>query len=182
MKYGMSETANPDTPEQEAPLAPEAPTNEPVAEAAAPVSSQAPLVLVIDDDRVFRKTLDYVLQRKGEFRVQLAEDGEEGVRIAAANPPDLVICDVMMRVMHGYATVSSLRANPDTRETPIIMLTGKGSALGERRAKVHGADYYLRKPVKLPELLKTIRMAIAKKQNNDSRGPTGWSNDLILVD
>ena len=142
-------------------------------------ASDVPLVLVIDDDKVFRKTLDYVLQRKGEFRVLLAEDGEVGVELALKHKPDLV-CDVMMRGMHGYATVSALRTHSITKETPVVMVTGQGSALGERRAKVHGADYYLKKPFKLPELLKTIRSALAKR--SDARGVSGWSSDVILLD
>jgi CheY-like chemotaxis protein len=114
---------------------------------APPPGRDVPLILVIDDDRIFRKTLHYILERKREYRVALAEDGEVGINLALKKEPDLIICDVMMRGMHGYATIAELRTYEEMEDTPVIMLTGKGSTLGERRAQVSGADYYLYKPI-----------------------------------
>lgn len=124
--------------------------------------NRQPTVLVIDDDRIFRSALHYVLHRNAGFNVVLAEDGTEGLSIALQTPPDVVICDVMMRDMHGYATVEALRSNPPTQHIPIIMMTGKGSPLGERRAKMHGADYYVYKPVNFKELIDLVRAALGQ--------------------
>lgn len=135
-------------------------------------------VLVIDDDSVFRKTINYVLGRRGNFDVYTAENGEEGVRMALDHKPDLVICDVMMRVMHGYATVAALRDNEEMRHVPIIMITGQGSPIGERRARAHGADYYLYKPFKLNELLDLIREALSHAREGRETGD--WSGDIIM--
>lgn len=146
-------------------------------EAQAPPGEDVPLILVIDDDRIFRKTLHYILERKREYRVELAEDGEVGINLALKIEPDLIICDVMMRGMHGYATIAELRTYEKMGDVPVIMLTGKGSTLGARRAQVSGADYYLHKPIKLPELLKTIKAALSKKNQGGD-----WSSDVILLD
>lgn len=123
--------------------------------------SQPVTILVIDDDTVFRKTLAFTLTRRG-YETRVARDGEEGLQLAEAEAPDLVICDVMMRGMHGYATVAALRDTPGLEHTPVIMITGQGNPLGERRARAHGADYYLHKPFKLPELLDLIGEALAE--------------------
>lgn len=138
-----------------------------------PDSRETPLILVIDDDRIFRKTIHYVLQRKDKYQVILAENGVEGLELASKHKPDLVICDVMMREMHGYATASALRDTEGIEDVPIIMITGQGSPLGERRAKVHGANYYLYKPIKLPKLMEMIEWALTKREK-----PSGWSRDI----
>jgi DNA-binding response OmpR family regulator len=121
-----------------------------------------PTVLVIDDDRIFRSALQYVLHRNAGFNVVLAEDGTEGLSLALQTPPDVVICDVMMHEMHGYATVEALRSHAATQHVPIIMMTGRGSSLGERRARMHGADHYVYKPVNFKELIDLIRTVLAQ--------------------
>jgi DNA-binding response OmpR family regulator len=121
-----------------------------------------PTVLVIDDDRIFRSALQYVLHRNAGFNVVLAEDGTEGLSLALQTPPDVVICDVMMREMHGYATVEALRSHAATQHVPIIMMTGRRGSLGERRARMHGADHYVYKPVNFKELIDLIRTVLAQ--------------------
>ena len=124
--------------------------------------SDLPRILIIDDDRILRTLLQHILQQGGPYDVRLAESGEEGLELARTYRPDLILCDIVMRGLHGYSTVASLREIGELQRTPIAMITGKGSALAKRRALEHGADYFLKKPFKPRETLQAVRYILEK--------------------
>ena len=93
-------------------------------------------VLVIDDDRGARELVASVLRPEG-FEVVLAESGRQGVDLALSNPPDLVICDLVMPDMDGFEVVSRLRADSATREATILILTGQQLS-AEDRERLNG--------------------------------------------
>lgn len=128
-------------------------------------------ILLIDDDELFRDTVKFVLE-KDRHTVFAASDGEEGLRIAEDEQPNLVLCDVHMKNMHGYATVQLLKGKSGTARIPVIMMTGRASAYGERRSEMAGADYYLAKPFSIEELVTTVDRALSEHSK-------GWSNDVI---
>ena len=86
-------------------------------------------ILIIDDDELFVDTVRFVLEQE-EHDVTDASNGVVGVELAISLRPDLILCDVRMRNMHGYVAVQELRNHPRTSNVPIIMMTGQASAYG----------------------------------------------------
>jgi two-component system response regulator MprA len=119
-------------------------------------------VLVIDDEPALTHTLTQVLSSQG-LTVDVAYDGNEGLDRASAQRPHLVIVDVHMPVMDGFAFIDAFRSLPDCASTPIILATG-GPDLRTARERVGSmADVQLMaKPFDLDALLRTVSRAIEK--------------------
>src|SRR5262249_20921852 len=79
-------------------------------------------VLVVEDDRFLRRACEACLHQRG-FRVLVAADGEEGLRLARAEKPDLVLLDLLMPKLGGLDVLRSLKGAPDTREIPVLVLS-----------------------------------------------------------
>lgn len=133
-------------------------------------------ILVIDDDKVSRLALERLLSRDGH-QVQLAQDGPEGLRYARELEPDLILLDVVMPGMDGYAVCQALREDERLAEVPIVMLTSledKGSRL---RGLDAGADDFVSKPY-IPEELRarvaTITRLNRYRRLRTERARFGW--------
>ena len=112
-----------------------------------------PAVLVAEDDEQIAYLLQFLLEREG-YRVLLARDGQEGLRlIDEIEPPQLAIFDIMMPYADGFELLAHLRAKPDWRTIPVIMLTARSQEKDIVRALDAGASDYVVKPF-LPEELK----------------------------
>jgi DNA-binding NarL/FixJ family response regulator len=120
-------------------------------------------ILVIEDQTTMRENLALLLEFEG-FQVASAEDGHRGVELAMAAPPDIVLCDVMMPHMDGYAVLDQLRHHPPTRTVPFIFLTAKGERADIRTGMNLGADDYLVKPVNQTELLEAIAARLERQR------------------
>lgn len=117
-------------------------------------------VLAIDDDESMRGLIKLHLQNAG-YEVLLAEDAIAGGRLAMTASPDLVITDVLMPFMDGYELVEALRADPGTRNIPIVFLTTDDNV--EERSGPLGVQACLRKPVSLDQLLEVVaRFAVVR--------------------
>ncbi|MBV9690311.1 MAG: response regulator transcription factor [Ktedonobacteraceae bacterium] len=119
-------------------------------------------VLVIDDENNIVEFIRLGLRYEG-FQVESASDGEQGVIAAQRLNPDLVILDLMMSGIDGLEVCRRLRANPTTRDLPILMLTAKDEVQDRITGLDAGADDYLTKPFDFDELLARIR-AILRRQ------------------
>jgi len=86
------------------------------------MASAGKRVLVVEDDRFLRRACEACLQQRG-FRVLVAVDGEEGLRLARAEKPDLVLLDLLMPKLGGLDVLRSLKGAPDTREIPVLVLS-----------------------------------------------------------
>lgn len=117
-------------------------------------------ILVIEDEKILADSIKTLLEGKG-FEVECAYDGEEGAEYAELGIYDLLILDVMMPKMDGYAVAQSVRAKRCT--TPILMLTARSSVEDRIRGLNAGADYYLTKPFDIRELLACIN-ALLRRQ------------------
>ena len=120
-----------------------------------PIHSNAiqPAVLVAEDDEQISYLLSFLLEREG-YRVLLARDGQEVIRlIDEIPPPRLAILDIMMPYADGFELLARIRAKPDWRNTPVIMLTARSQEKDIVRALDMGASDYVVKPF-LPEELK----------------------------
>jgi signal transduction histidine kinase/DNA-binding response OmpR family regulator/putative methionine-R-sulfoxide reductase with GAF domain len=122
--------------------------------------SSEPTILVVDDETDVREMLADTLTEAG-FRVMTAADGAAALQALRATLPDLVLLDLMMPGMDGYEALRALRGAPETRDLPVVILTGVDSASERERAMAAGATVYLRKPVLAKELVQTIRASLA---------------------
>jgi CheY-like chemotaxis protein len=111
-------------------------------------------ILVADDEPNIRLLVSSMLSQ--DYIVIAASDGEEAIALARRQKPDLILMDIMMPKMDGYAACSVLKADPATRAIPVVMLTGVAHKLNKRLAKEVDADGYITKPFGREELLNTI--------------------------
>ncbi len=109
-------------------------------------------ILVIEDDPVIMKIVSTVL-KKNDYLVATAENGQEGVNMAATFVPDLILTDVMMPVMDGFEVCRRIRQDKVLGNVPIIMLTALTDVEQKIKGFEAGADDYLSKPFEMPELL-----------------------------
>jgi len=116
----------------------------------------APHVLVIDDEPQILRALRTILAEH-KFRVTTASTGEEGLTLAAANPPDVVILDLGLPRMSGLEVCAQLR---EWTQVPVIVLSARDTEHDKVRALDKGADDYLTKPFGIDELLARIRVAL----------------------
>ena len=120
-------------------------------------------VLVIDDEEDYRLIISDVLKGAG-YDVRLAKDGEEGLRMAKADPPEVVLVDWMMPRMDGERFCRSLRAEPTLAGLPVLMLTVRQTADEELEALHFGVDDFIVKPFKAPELLARVRAVLRRAE------------------
>lgn len=99
-------------------------------------------VLVVEDETFLVKIYTVKLKKEG-FEVTIANDGEEAVRMAAEVKPDLILLDLILPKMNGFEALEKMRANPDNKSTPVIVLSNLGQEEDIKRAEALGADDYL---------------------------------------
>ncbi len=121
-------------------------------------------ILVIEDDEIVSKTIDRCL-RGDEFHVTVANSGVEGLQSARRRPPELIILDVIMPGMDGYAVCREVRADPILKDTPILFLTAKSKDEDKITGFTAGADDYLSKPFNLDELVLRVRAILRRSKN-----------------
>jgi len=113
-------------------------------------------VLIVDDEPNIVISLEFLLKREG-FTVSVARDGEEGLAAIRAQHPDLVVLDVMMPKLDGYAVLQAVRADPQLAATRILMLTAKGREAEQKKGLTLGADAYMPKPFSTHDLIARAR-------------------------
>src|SRR5690242_20277404 len=124
-------------------------------------------ILIIEDETPMRTALKDVLEDEG-YRAITAEDGESGLQRAIEEKPDLILLDIMMPKLDGFAVCAELRrlANP----VPVLMLTAKGQVEDRVTGLDAGADDYLVKPFSTGELLARVR-ALLRRFQRQARTP-----------
>jgi len=120
-------------------------------------------VLVIDDEEPVRAMLSVALRQKG-FNVVEADNGETGIALARKELPDVIICDVKMKKVDGYSTLSTLRSDPTTAAIPFILMTGYADSEGLRQGMELGADDYLPKPFSIEGLYAAVEARLKKAE------------------
>jgi signal transduction histidine kinase len=124
-------------------------------EPAVPVPGAAPHVLLAEDNLASQRTYQGYLTAHG-FRVTVAADGLEAVEQVRRSRPDVVLMDIQMPRLDGVAAIAALRADPASRDLPIIAITALAMPGDEARVRAAGADRYLAKPFRLGALLEHI--------------------------
>jgi DNA-binding response OmpR family regulator len=133
-------------------------------------------ILVIEDEKLLAQSIRAVLEQKG-FTVETVYDGETGAQYALLGIYDLLILDVMMPRMDGFAVARAVRASRCA--TPILMLTARGGIDDRIQGLNAGADYYLTKPFDTRELLACVG-ALLRRQGNQVDELTFGNTSLDL--
>ena len=142
------------------------------------VSKPGARILVIEDEGAMRTVLKDILELQG-FRVMTAADGEQGLQTAIGEKPDLILLDIMLPKLDGFALCTQLRAL-EMRMT-VLMLTAKGRIDDRVTGLDSGADDYLVKPFSTEELLARVR-ALLRRVHRQSRIATAVTLGDVHVD
>jgi DNA-binding response OmpR family regulator len=121
-----------------------------------------PQVLIMDDDETTSNYIKLVLQNDG-IQSEYATDGEQGLIAAQRMAPSLIILDLAMPVVEGFEVIRRLRMTPETRHTPIIILTARDSDSYRIKAFELGANEYMLKPFIINELLVRVKSQLYKR-------------------
>ena len=133
-------------------------------------------ILIVEDEANIRELLRLYLEREG-YTVIEAENGVEGIKKWKSDKPDMLLLDVMMPVMDGWAVCKEIRAESDV---PIIMLTAKGETADRVSGLEMGADDYIVKPLEMPEVIARVRAVFRRMAPDDA--PEKLSFDNLIID
>ena len=123
-------------------------------------------ILVVEDDKNIRDLLQMYLEKEG-YAVTIAADGGQGLTKYRAIKPDLVLLDVMMPVMDGWAVCKAIRAEG---QTPVIMLTARSETDDKVSGLKSGADDYITKPFEMKEVLARIEAVLRRSDRGSTEG------------
>ncbi|WP_344618434.1 SpoIIE family protein phosphatase [Dactylosporangium salmoneum] len=137
----------------------------------------APRVLIVDDNRDMREYIRRIIG--GDYRVSEAADGAEALRAVRADPPDLVLTDVMMPSLDGFAFVAALRADETSGHLPVIMLSARAGDEATVEGLEAGADDYLVKPFSPRELRARVRANLEFDRIRRTRDELQRSRELL---
>ena len=122
------------------------------------------VILIVEDDPLSLELFRDLLEASGYTTLE-ATDGRQGVELAKEKKPDLILMDIQLPVMDGLEAASILKADPATKNIPIIALTAYAMEEDEERALQAGSDGYLTKPIRIEEFLEEV----AKYLGNEER-------------
>jgi two-component system, OmpR family, phosphate regulon response regulator PhoB len=137
-----------------------------------------PRVLIVEDEQALNLLLRYNLESEG-FDVDIVERGDDAETRIRENQPDLLILDWMLPGVSGIEICRRLRARPETKQLPILMLTARGEETERIRGLSTGADDYVVKPFSLPELLARVH-ALLRRAKPEQAMKILKSGDLEL--
>jgi two-component system cell cycle response regulator DivK len=112
-------------------------------------------LLLVEDNEMNRDMLSRRLERKG-YQVIMAVDGGQGVAMAQSEKPDLILMDMSLPILDGWAATKKIKSSPETAAIPIIALTAHAMEGDETKARAAGCDDYDTKPIDLVRLLTKI--------------------------
>lgn len=118
-------------------------------------------ILLIEDDTALRENTAELLELSG-YKVSTAPNGKIGIEKARQDPPDIIICDIMMPVVDGYGVLEAMTSEEATRQIPFIFLSAKTEHKEIRKGMDMGADDYLTKPFDEEELMSAVESRLAK--------------------
>ena len=133
-------------------------------EAGASVSGRGarPRVLVVDDEQDIARLIKHALEKGADAEVDVVGGGDEALKAAAEQPPDVIILDLKLPVLSGLEVCRILRSRPATAKVPIIMLTARTSETDRVVGLDVGADDYITKPFSLRELAARVRAVLRR--------------------
>jgi DNA-binding response OmpR family regulator len=133
-------------------------------------------ILFVEDEISLQKSIAYILEKEG-FSVITTRTGEEAVRLAAKEKPDLLLLDLMLPGIDGFRVCEILKRDPQTAQIFIIMLTGKGLVTDITRGLAQYADDYITKPFEPAILIARIQAVLRRKLKSNKA-----SSDILIFD
>lgn len=118
-------------------------------------------ILVVDDEKFMHIFMQHHLARAG-YRLLSARNGREGLELAAAEKPDLIVMDVMMDEMDGLTALRELKQSEATKRIPVIMITMSAQAMTRQESEASGAAMFLTKPFSPTQLLMEIKKLLGE--------------------
>ena len=118
-------------------------------------------ILYVEDNEDNVYMLKMRLELTDEFEVLVAEDGEKGCKVAAAEQPDLILMDLELPVVDGWEATRRLKGNPQTRDMPVIGLSAHALAGEREKALAAGCEDFDTKPVEFDQLVAKIRKLVS---------------------
>lgn len=119
-------------------------------------------ILVVDDSPTLREMISTLLHKTG-LTISVAKDGQEAKEMIAADPPDLVVLDVVMPNMNGYELCRWVKTNPATQDVLVVLCSSKSEEFDRYWGIKQGADAYVIKPFRPNDLLSTVKTLLAGK-------------------
>jgi DNA-binding response OmpR family regulator len=124
-------------------------------------------VLVVEDEQDIAGLVRHTLERSGDMQVDIAASGDQALKAAAEQPPDLILLDLNLPVLGGLEVCRLLRSRPATARVPIIMLTARTGESDRVTGLDAGADDYITKPFSLRELAARVRAVLRRGRSDD---------------
>ena len=120
-------------------------------------------ILLVDDADVFRQSVANLLRTRGHEVIE-AEHGLAGLKLARTHLPDVIVSDIVMSQVDGYAMTALLRQHPTTADIPLVLITGEADLKGMRKGMTLGADDYIAKPFKMDELVAALELRVHRRR------------------
>lgn len=136
-------------------------------------------ILVVDDEKDLLDLIEYNL-KKEDYDVLRAENGEEGIKIAREERPDLILMDIMMPKMDGMEAVIEMKADEDLKSIPIIFLTARSDEKTEIEGLNKGGDDYITKPISTSKLISRIKAVMRRYDETELEVDRLEVHDLII--
>jgi CheY-like chemotaxis protein len=121
-----------------------------------------PKILIVDDDAALLETLGQALSWDGRYKVEVAHDGYEGLIKVGSFAPDLLLLDIRMPGLNGFQVCRRVKADPRTRATRILAITGHGGEHAREQVLEAGADGFIEKPIGLDALQAEVGRLLAR--------------------
>lgn len=119
-------------------------------------------ILIVDDEPNIVLSLEFLMKQAG-FEVRTVGDGQAALEAIEADPPDLVLLDVMLPNKTGFEVCQAIRANPDWQSVRVIMLTARGREIDREKGQALGADDYITKPFATREVVTKVQAMLAER-------------------
>ena len=142
----------------------------------------APRVLIVEDEQDIAGLIKHTLERSGEVTAEIVSSGDAALRSVGAQLPDLVLLDLNLPVLSGIDVCRILRARPDAKQLPIIMLTARSGENDRVSGLEIGADDYVTKPFSLRELTARVRALLRRTTRPDEPNAVVYQGEHLLAD
>ena len=133
------------------------------------IANERPTILVVDDDHMLLRMIRLILEQTG-YAVETVDNGEDGLRKAGENPPDLIILDIMLPHMNGLEVCKRLKENPDTSLVPVILLTSDDFIDNKVAGFELGAHDYITKPFNAQEFIARVKSHVEESISMQKHG------------
>ena len=139
-------------------------------------------VLVVEDESDIAGLVKHTLERGGDAIVEVAASGDQALKLASEQPPDLIILDLNLPVLGGLEVCRLLRTRPGTAKTPIIMLTARSTESDRVVGLDLGADDYITKPFSTRELAARVRAVMRRGRAEEPGPPPVYRGEHLVAD